>query len=88
MTNPMNQLPIDGNLVRELDAETKRLCEKYGGLVFLVHMRENEKAFIGAEHDDKSEALKEISEDIPKFLYTTALMLKAYEHFEEKEGKH
>lgn len=88
MTNPLNQLPINADLVQQLDAEIKRLCEKFGGLVFLVHMRENEKAFIGVEHDDKSKALAAMSEDIPRLLLDTALVLRTYEYFETKEGRH
>lgn len=88
MTNPLNQLPINADLVQQLDAETKRLCQKFGGLVFLVHMRENEKAFIGLEHDEKSAALAQMSEDVPRFLINTAMILRAYDHFEKQEESH
>lgn len=88
MTNPLNQLPINAELAQEIDAETKRLSAKFGGLVFLIVAHENSKAHIFTECDESSPMLKKIAEDIPRFLVDTALMLRTYEYFETKEGRH
>lgn len=72
--NPLNQLPIDPELIRRNDEFLAAFAKETGQMVLLLALKEGGKAQISLEGVPASGPLAELGKDVPRLLQFASLL--------------
>ena len=70
--NPLNQLPIDADMVRRVDELAAQCAKETGHTIFVIVVKEGGKCHITMEGVPESGVIAELAEDPPRLLMTVA----------------
>lgn len=73
MNDPMNQLPIDADWIRKVDAVTEQAARDLGCMVIVVAMQDGGKLGITIDGVPESGPLHDIAQDMPRLLASLSL---------------
>jgi len=77
--NPLNQLPVDAELVRRVDAAARALAAETGHLTLVLAIKENGKAIFCLEGIPADGPFAELARDPPHLVELVAMAMRLSE---------